>query len=44
MKDFLHDQGRARVFVRGVLEVRRGRKPAENTAHRGNSHLWMETG
>ena len=23
--------------------VRRGRKPAENAAHRENSHLWMET-
>jgi len=32
-----------RVFARGVLEVRRGRKPAENAAHRKNSHLWMET-
>ena len=27
----------------GVLFVRRGRKPAENAAHRKNSHLWMET-
>jgi len=43
MRDFFDEQGRTRVFARGVLEVRRGRKPAENAAHRKNSHLWMET-
>jgi len=43
MRDFFDEQGRTRVFARGVLEVRRGRKPSENAAHRKNSHLWMET-
>ena len=43
MRDFSDEQGRTRVFARGVLEVRRGRKPAENAAHRENSHLWMGT-
>jgi len=43
MRDFFDEQGRTRVFARGVLEVRRGQKPAENAAHRKNSHLWMET-
>ena len=38
----LHGAG-TRVFVRGILKVRRGRKPAENAAQRKNSHLWMET-
>jgi len=27
----------------GVLFVRRGRKPAENAAHRKKGHFWMET-
>ena len=43
MRNLFDEQGRTRVFARGVLEVRRGRKPAENAANRENSHLWVET-
>ena len=43
MRDFFDEQGHTSVFARGVLEVRRWRKPAENAAHRKNSHLWMDT-
>ena len=39
MRYFFDEQGRTRVSARGVLEVRRGLKPAENNAHRENNHL-----
>ena len=39
MRYFFDEQGRTRVSARGVLKVRRGLKPAENTAHRENNHL-----
>ncbi len=42
MRIFIDEQGRTRVFVRGVLAVRRGQKPAENAAHREKGHLWIK--
>ncbi len=39
MRAFFDEQGRTRFFAIGVLEVRRWRKIAENTAHRKKSHL-----
>ena len=43
MSNFFDGLGRTKAFDRGVLKVRRGLKPAENTAHREKGHFQMKT-
>lgn len=43
MRSFFAEQGRTRILARGVLEVRRGLKCAENAAQRKNNHLVIGT-
>ena len=43
MSIFFDEQGRTKLYVFGVLIVRRRHKDAENVAHREKGHFYLKT-